>query len=541
MNSKKQVVSHKRKLIISLTCFFSIFVINSLLSLLPVGKFIVAHWLILILGIFFFIFSLVYLVIIQKEEESQLNAYMETVSDGLITLNSEGVIKNFNSAAVNIFGYSQNEALDNNISRLIDKSSDLFFKANDKHSFNINSEILGETMEVQGVRKDGRIFPMELSLNEMEINGIRYFIALIRDISDRKKIENKLKQDEEKAKIQLRELQQRINAYISHIQIVTSGDLTKKLRVVGNDALADLGENIIGMTHSLNDIANDIIVANNDLSTGIIQLQETVTNQAASAAEQATAVTEISSVIEEIRATSSQTLEKAKQLGEISEQTQQEGEKGQKAIYEMTSTMTDLQQKMEHIAESILSLSEKTAQIGEITDAVSDIAKQSKMLALNASIEAAKAGESGKGFAVVANEVKELAQRSQSSTEKVHKILHDIRRGAENAVMVAEEGTKGVNNSLVKADSMSDIMISLREVIQSTYLASKQIVTAVQEESTGVDQVVISIREIDKVTQQFSTSAEQTKQATYGLSQVAKQLKDSISVYKVTINDIENE
>ena len=345
--------------------------------------------------------------------------------------------------------------------------------------------------------------------------------------------EKKLKYSEAKVKNLLEDLQKRIRKYRDYITSVAQGDLTKLLVIEGDDDLAELGKNLNQMTDGLSHITLQIVGATNEISSGLSQLESAASSQAASAAEQATSVTELSSVVEEIRATSQQTLDKAQALGQSAEKTYEEGEKGQASVNEMSESMQSLQKTIQQVADTILRLSEQTQQIGEITEAVSDIAKQSKMLALNASIEAAKAGEAGKGFAVVAGEVKELADKSQTSTERVQKILQDIRQTAERAVMVTEEGTKQVSVNLTQAEAMRSVMDALSEVIQQSSMASQQIVAAVRQESVGIDQVVSSISEIDKVTNQFTSSTEQTQSASMSLAKVAESLQESVSVYKL--------
>lgn len=290
---------------------------------------------------------------------------------------------------------------------------------------------------------------------------------------------------------------------------------------------------LMGMTNRLQNIGQQIIADSNEISTGITELEATATSQADSASRQATSVNEISTTVEEIKATAQQTLEKAKQLGESASKTTEESEKGRSAIGLMSELMKVLQDKMAQISTTILSLNDRTHQISEITEAVADIAKQSKMLALNASIEAAKAGESGKGFAVVAGEVKELAEKSQLSTERVQQILQDIRQTAEHAVMATEDGTKSVQENIRQLKLTGDIITSLGNVIEESSLASLQIVSAVREETVAIEQVDMSIKEINKVTSLFSSATEQTKQAILGLGKVAQSLKNTSSTYKI--------
>ncbi|STX49957.1 Putative methyl-accepting chemotaxis sensory transducer [Legionella busanensis] len=285
------------------------------------------------------------------------------------------------------------------------------------------------------------------------------------------------------------------------------------------------------MSKKLREIGVKIMEESNEISVGVKQLESTVSEQVTSASQQAAAVTQISTTIEQIKATTSQTKEKAKQLGESANITTSVSEKGRQAINLMTTFIETLQSKMQQISATILSLNDKTQQISEITEAVADIAKQSKMLALNASIEAAKAGESGKGFAVVAGEVKDLAERSQQSTERVQKILQDIRQTAEHAVMVTEAGNKSVEENSKQVKLTDEIINSLGNVIEETSIASMQIVSAVREEAIAIEQVDASIKEINKVTNLFSSATEQTKDSTINLSKIADSLKKTASQY----------
>jgi methyl-accepting chemotaxis protein len=346
--------------------------------------------------------------------------------------------------------------------------------------------------------------------------------------------EQKLQSSEAKVQTLLSDLQERIKKYRDYVSDVSSGDLTKSLTITGEDDLANLGTHLNAMTQSLSKIARQISEATNDISTGLKQLESATASQAVSASQQATSVTEVTSVVEEIKAISRQTSDKAAALGISAEKTHQEGEKGQESVDKMIASMQSLKEKIQQIADTILGLSDKTQKIDEITDVVSDIAKQSKMLALNASIEAARAGESGKGFAVVAVEVKALAEKSQASTERVKQILQDIRETAERAVMVSEAGIKSVEQSSEQTQQTGKIVNALASVTQESAMASQQIVAAVREESVGIDQMVLSIAEIDKVTSQFSSSTEQTKQAAVNLGNVAAKLKQSVSVYKLS-------
>ncbi len=460
--------------------------------------------------------------------ESQLAAINK--SQAVIEFNMDGTILTANENFLRVMGYELSEIKGKHHRMFVEESYansseyKVFWEKLNRGEF--------EAAEFKRFGKGGKEVWIQASYNPiLDLNGKPYkIVKFATDISGKK-------QAEEKIAHLVEELQTRIKQYVSFIAQVASGDLTHSLQVEGEDDLAVLGKHLDEMKQNIAGIATDIISVSQNISSSTDKLNESSAAQASSAAEQATAVTEIGSIVEEITQTSQQTLEKASTLGESAEKTLKEGERGKKVIVDVLDSMNDLQTKMKEIADTILGLSDKTQQVGEITEAVSDIAKQSKMLALNASIEAAKAGESGKGFAVVADEVKDLAERSQTATENVQSILQDIRKTAERAVMVTEDGTKSVDLNVEQAETAGGIISSLGEVIQESSMASQQIVAAVREESVGIEQVVTSIREIDKAVAQFSDTTEETKQAVIALKQVADKLKESAGKYKVKKED----
>ncbi len=329
------------------------------------------------------------------------------------------------------------------------------------------------------------------------------------------------------------DIEQTVISYKTFIEKVAQGDLSQRVEVHGEDDLSQLGTQLNSMTENLAVMARLTTTASDTLTETISGMMGAVSSHSSAAVEQAAAVNETTSTLEEIRAISAQTQEKAEALGSSADRTQAEGEKGLQVVEQTVSGMESIRTKVEGIAENILALSEQTQQIGEITDTVNNLSHQLKMLALNASIEAAKAGEAGKGFAVVAAEVKDLAEQSQQATEQVHKILQDIQRATDKAVMVTEEGGKGVDQGMVLVNESGDAMRELTEVIRETAMASQQIVVSVRQEAQGIDQIFSAMQEINRATTQFLEATNQSKSAGEKLSDVAAEMRKSILSYRV--------
>lgn len=324
-----------------------------------------------------------------------------------------------------------------------------------------------------------------------------------------------------------------IGAYRKHSSRIASGDLTQQIEVLTNDEMGQLGQDLNVMTSSLANITKQITEASHNMVSMLEEVRHAVDVQSSGASEQASSVTQVTASLEEIEKSSTQTMDKAKALGEIAQRTQEKGRLGVDAVEQSVLGMKEVRDKVQMIAQTILDLSNQTQQVGEITSVVNNLAQQSKMLALNASIEAAKAGEAGKGFAVVASEVKNLAEQSEQSTAQVQKILEDIKHATEKAVMVTEEGTKGVDQGTSLVEQTGELIRSLNDVIHETSIATKQIEAAISQEGIGIEQITAGMTEINQVTASFVSSAKQTSEAIANLANITKNLKAYVDTYKV--------
>ncbi len=330
-----------------------------------------------------------------------------------------------------------------------------------------------------------------------------------------------------------RGLLQYVGTFRQQSNRIATGDLTQRIPVSSNDELGQLGDDLNTMTDSLAGITMQITDGCHNIVSTLDQVKHAVDTQSSGASEQASSINQITASLAEIEKSSMQTMEKSKALGEAAQRTQEKGELGLEAVEQSITGMKAVREKVQMIAQTILDLSNKTQQVGEITAVVNSLAQQSKMLALNASIEAAKAGEAGKGFAVVAEEVKNLAEQSEQSTAQVQKIIEDIRHATEKAVMATEEGTKGVDHGTGLVEQTGDLVRSLSEVIHEATIATQQIEAAVRQESIGIEQITAGMNEINQVTSSFVESSKQTTEAVSHLSGIAKHLKENVDVYKV--------
>jgi DNA-binding LacI/PurR family transcriptional regulator len=219
-----------------------------------------------------------------------------------------------------------------------------------------------------------------------------------------------------------------------------------------------------------------------------------------------TIVTETLATSEEMLATISETSRQAQAVAGAAQQSVDVSKTGENAVANTVAGMETIQRQVKDIAQSILVLSERTQQIGEIISAVEDIADQSRLLALNASIEAARAGDEGRGFAVVAREMRHLSGQSREATTKVSDILNEIQRAANTAVMVTEEGSKGAQEGMKLADSAGDSIRNLAAIIEEAARVAIQIAASTHQQTNAMDQLVVAMKSIKAASTQTSDS-----------------------------------
>jgi len=321
-----------------------------------------------------------------------------------------------------------------------------------------------------------------------------------------------------------------LNEMAQAVNQVAKGDLTTAVKprserdAVGN-AFAQMLANLRQLTGQMQEATDNISRANNNISAATAEQAATVTEQVASVAE-------TSSTVEEVRQTAQQSVERVQLVSEMASNTLKLAENGLDAVKRTEEGMLSLKDQVRHIAETILSLSEQTLQIGEIIATVNDIADQSNLLALNAAMEAARAGEAGRGFAVVAGEVRNLAEQSRQATAQVSSILSEIQKAANTAVMVTEKGTKGAESGVELAQSTGDSIRVIREHAQQVVGAAEQIAASARQQLAGMDQITRAMENINLGATQTQKGMQQVDQTAQNLNNLATQLTSIVQQYK---------
>ncbi|MFZ2959456.1 MAG: methyl-accepting chemotaxis protein [Candidatus Ozemobacteraceae bacterium] len=258
------------------------------------------------------------------------------------------------------------------------------------------------------------------------------------------------------------------------------------------------------------------------------QILAATTQVASSSAETVAAISETTTTVEEVRQASQLSSQKAKDVSTNSQRGVQIAQSGKKAVEETCEGIERIRVQMGSIAETIVRLSEQSQSIGGIIAAVTDIADQSNLLAVNAAIEAAKAGDQGKGFAVVAQEIKSLAEQSKQSTAQVRGILNDIQRATSAAVMATEQGSKAVEAGVKQSAQAGEAIKLLAASSEETTRSVNQIVTSSAQQVVGMDQICIAMENIKQGGIQNVESMRQSETVARNLSELGQKLKNLV-------------
>ncbi len=286
-----------------------------------------------------------------------------------------------------------------------------------------------------------------------------------------------------------------------------------------------LGVAFATMVENLRSQTAEILEGVSALATSASEISASVQQLASSTSETATSVSETSTTMEEVKQTALVSNEKARYVSDSAQKAKTISQDGKKAADDTAEGMRNIQEQMESIGESIMSLSEQSQAIGEIISSVDDIADQSNLLAVNASIEAVKAGEHGKGFTVVAQEIKSLSEQSKQATLRVRTILNDIQKAMGNAVMVTEQGSKTVDAGVKQSAQAGESILALSDSITEAAQAATQIAASSQQQFVGIEQVATAMQSVKKASSQNSASVKQLGTTAQNLSDLGQKLK----------------
>ena len=317
------------------------------------------------------------------------------------------------------------------------------------------------------------------------------------------------------------------------LNIVASGDLSHKLDQNGNDEFAQLAKNCNLLIDSLRNLIQGIVSRSTQLAAAAEQTSAVTAQSTTAIEEQRNQVEQAASATTEMSSTSQSVLSSANDaLGEI-KQADDEAERVKTISERNKATIEQLANEVESASQVINKLQQDSASIGGILDVIRGIAEQTNLLALNAAIEAARAGEQGRGFAVVADEVRTLASRTQESTQEIQNMIEVLQTGAGKAVTVMDTGKSQAANCVEQSEQANAALETITHAVHQAYDRSTQIATAAEEQSVVAHEISENLESIVTIAEQTTAGSQQTASSSGEVAKLAEELQQSVQEFKL--------
>jgi methyl-accepting chemotaxis protein len=279
---------------------------------------------------------------------------------------------------------------------------------------------------------------------------------------------------------------------------IAAGDLTQDVRITTRDEVGELARGFQAMVTRLRELVATLQSASEEMASAAAQLSDHTRAQGAMLEAQASGVAETSATTRELEQTSSVAASQAASVLKVARRAAEMSEAGRGAAERSVGELHSIQGAVHGIVGQSSDLLEQVRQVGDIVSTVRDLATQSHVLSLNASIEAARAGDAGKGFAVVAQEVRALAAQSGEGAARIGKMVAGIVDAVERTREMTEAGGRGVADSLEQIRASGESLRAIGDTVRETGDAALQIASAVQQQSLGIGQIAIAMRDLDK-------------------------------------------
>jgi len=313
-----------------------------------------------------------------------------------------------------------------------------------------------------------------------------------------------------------------------------NGDLTIHLPVTGNDEIDQLKRGLNNFIQSIRDMIEIIVNEVQHLSKESLELSDFSKDLSNQSDQQRSQTTQVATAMNEMVATVQEVARNVKDAANEAQKGREQSENGKSIVNKTISNIHNLSEEVEAAAKVISELEESSEKIGSVLDVINGIAEQTNLLALNAAIEAARAGEQGRGFAVVADEVRTLASRTHESTLEIREMIELVQSGTSNAVNAMDRGKTVAKESVIQAEKAGVSLEVINGVVQNINQMTVQIANAADEQKTTVDEINRNIEAINSVSKESAHGAEQTARGTRELLDLANRLSELVDQFKIT-------
>lgn len=318
-------------------------------------------------------------------------------------------------------------------------------------------------------------------------------------------------------------------------KVASESDLTRRVEVAGSDELSELGTSLNHMLNEydqvltrLSSVSDEVATASEELSSINTAVEKNIESQSDQTDQVATAMNQMSAASSDVARSAEEAQSAARSAKETGIEGRVRGEKGREALHRLS-------ENIKRVSDRINSLEAKSRDIQKVTDVINDIAEQTNLLALNAAIEAARAGEHGRGFAVVSDEVRSLAQRTQTSTAEIASVINSLMEESKETVAVMQSGLEQVEENRMLSEQVADTINAIGDAIDHIVQMGEQIASAAEEQSVAAEQVSGNLTHIVDLSSQNLNGAKQSSEASHELARLASEMKDRVSAFKTTV------
>ncbi|TAN49097.1 MAG: methyl-accepting chemotaxis protein [Methylococcaceae bacterium] len=320
---------------------------------------------------------------------------------------------------------------------------------------------------------------------------------------------------------------------VTALSAMADGDLTAAQALPGKDDFSWMAWKLATAQKAIVNMMKEILASSEQLATASQQLsgitessRDRVNNQNMQTEQVAAAMNEMSTAVQEVA-------RNAANAASAAQEADQQARGGFKVVKDAISSINILANEVERTGDAISRLKEDSVSIGAVLDVIRNIAEQTNLLALNAAIEAARAGEQGRGFAVVADEVRTLASRTQQSTQEIQGMIERLQAGANEAVNAMSKGSSSAKDSVQQATHAGKSLEAINHMIDNIKDMNTQIATAAEEQSITADEINRSVVSISEISHETAHAAGQTAMSSEQLASLAKHLREQVSRFRI--------
>ncbi|WP_277372509.1 methyl-accepting chemotaxis protein [Pseudomonas sp. AA-38] len=324
----------------------------------------------------------------------------------------------------------------------------------------------------------------------------------------------------------------RLQQVVEVARNIAQGRLDSKIERAGGDEIGVLLDAFVTMQERLREMIGQIRSGAGQLVTSAQSISTASSQLTVAVQEQSHAASSMAATVEELTVSINHVADNANEAHELSSESGRQSAEGGAVIQETLGSMQRIADTVQGAAAQIAELGQHSDQISSIVNVIKDIADQTNLLALNAAIEAARAGEQGRGFAVVADEVRLLAQRTANSTQEITEMIKKIQSGTRNAVSNMEVGVEQVNGGLEQAGQAGDAIVSIRSASARVVGVVDQISLALREQTVASQDVARNVERIAQMSVQNSEAVSDTSRTAHDLQQLAVSLEKNVAFFR---------